>query len=143
MNDLTYLGLVGIALPLSYLGRGYISKLRRSMFIFDTVGLAIFTIIGLEKTLNLGLSPVIAVMMGIVSAVFGGVTRDVLCAEVPLIFRKEIYATACLIGGVVYLIAVQISPLRDFNIGASIAVVFLIRYLSVKYGWHIGVKPLT
>ncbi|MFK8057487.1 MAG: trimeric intracellular cation channel family protein [Saprospiraceae bacterium] len=143
MNDLTYLGLVGIALPLSYLGRGYISKLRRSMFIFDTVGIAIFTIIGLEKTLTLGLSPVIAVMMGIVSAVFGGVTRDVLCAEVPLIFRREIYATACLIGGVIFLIAEQVSSYRDVNIGIAIAVVFLIRYLAVKNSWHIGVKPLT
>ncbi len=143
MNDLTYLGLVGIALPLCYVGRGYISKLRRGMFIFDTVGIGLFTIMGLEKTLNLGLSPVIAIMMGIVSAVFGGVTRDVLCAEVPLIFRKEIYATACLLGGLVFLAVNMISPLRDLNIGISIAVVILIRYLAVRYHWHISVKPLT
>ncbi len=143
MNDLTYIGLVGIALPICYLGRGYISKLRRSMFIFDTVGIGLFTIMGLEKTLNLGLSPVIAVMMGIVSAVFGGVTRDVLCAEVPLIFRKEIYASACLIGGVIYLMAEQLNAFRDLNIGIAIAVVILIRYLAVRFGWHIGVKPLN
>jgi len=143
MNDLTYLGLIGVALPLCYLGRKYISKLRRSMFLFDTVGIGLFTIMGLEKTLNLGLSPIIAVMMGIVSAVFGGVIRDVLCAEVPLIFRKEIYATACLVGALAYLVAEQVSPLRDVNIGSSIAVVILIRYLAVRFGWHIEVKPLT
>lgn len=143
MGDLTYLGLIGLALPICYLGRRYISKLRRSLFLFDTIGIGLFTIMGLEKTLNLGLSPVIAVMMGIVSAVFGGVTRDVLCAEVPLIFRKEIYATACLLGGLVYLAAEQLSPLRDLNIGISIAVVIVIRYLAVRYHWHIGVQPLS
>ncbi len=65
---------------------------------FDTIGIGLFTILGLQKTLEAGLSPMVAVMMGIVSAVFGGVIRDVLSNEIPLIFRKEIYASACLVG---------------------------------------------
>ena len=77
------------------------------MFLFDTIGIGLFTILGLQKTLDLGLSPVIAVMMGTVSAVFGGVLRDTLSNEIPLIFREEIYATACIAGGLLFLLLQQ------------------------------------
>ncbi|MCL4158365.1 UNVERIFIED_CONTAM: hypothetical protein GTU68_017856, partial [Idotea baltica] len=102
MTDSNYLVLIGIAVPISYLFRSFIQRLRRTMFLFDTIGIGLFTILGLQKTLELGLSPVVALLMGTVSAVFGGVVRDTLCNEVPLIFRKEIYATACLAGGLLY-----------------------------------------
>src|SRR5690606_27535488 len=96
-----------IALILSYLFRKKIVKLRRSLFVFDTIGLGVFTILGLQFTLALGLDPIMALIMGMVSAVFGGVLRDVLTNEVPLIFRKEIYASACLAGGLVYLLLIK------------------------------------
>ena len=96
MRDLNYLVVIAAAVPISLLFRHYILKLRRTMFLFDTIGIGLFTILGLQKTLSFGLAPVVALMMGIVSAVFGGVVRDILCNEVPLIFRKEIYA--CLEG---------------------------------------------
>jgi len=87
-----YLIIIVAALPLCYFAKKYILRLRKSLFLFDTIGIGLFTILGLQKTLSIGLSPAIALLMGVVSATFGGVIRDVLSTEVPLIFRKEIYA---------------------------------------------------
>jgi uncharacterized membrane protein YeiH len=80
-------------------------KLRKSLFLFDTIGIGLFTILGMQKALEINLHPLLAMLMGVVSAVFGGVIRDVLANEVPLIFRQEIYATACFAGALVYYIS--------------------------------------
>ena len=142
MTDLTYLALIGAAVPITYLGLRIITRLRRTNFLFDTLGIALFTVLGVEKTLALGLSPVVAILMGVVSAVFGGVIRDVLCGQVPLIFRGEIYATACAAGGLVFLIGNYFNPDRDINLAIAFVTVFVIRYFAVKFGWHLGVRPL-
>ena len=103
------------------------------MFLFDTIGIGLFTILGLKTTLDIGLSPMIALMMGMVSAVFGGVVRDVLSREVPLIFRQEIYATACLLGGISYLILRQTTLPEDWNIFITVMIVIGIRAVAVKW----------
>lgn len=143
MNDLNYFYIIILALPVCYLGRKYIVKLRKGIFLFDTIGIALFTIIGLQKTLEYNLSPLIAILLGVVTAVFGGVIRDVLSDKVPLIFRKEIYASACVIGGLVYLLTEKYLPSMHFKVIPAILVVFLIRYFSIKYKWSINFKPLN
>lgn len=137
IKDMNYLGMVLLALALTYLFKKHILKLRKSMFFFDTIGIGLFTILGLEKTLALELSIPIALLMGVISAVFGGVIRDVLSNVVPLIFRKEIYATACLLGGIVYIGLESFSNWHDFNMLVSMGVVMFIRYLSVRYNWSL------
>lgn len=131
-----YVYLVVGAVAFSVLLFPQIGKLRKGMFLFDTIGIALYTILGMQKALSFGLSPLIAVMLGVVSATFGGVIRDVLSGEVPLIFRKEIYASACLIGGVVFLLID--SWLGDMaGMAIAIMVVFLIRFFAVKRGWSL------
>lgn len=142
MKDLNYLSMLVPALLLCFFFRGYIMKLRKSLFLFDTLGIGVFTILGMQKTLEAGLHPIIAVMMGVVSAVFGGVTRDVLTNEVPLIFRKEIYATACVAGAVVFGVLEYFIPSQWYNVVPAILTVFIIRYFSVKYGWMVAFKPI-
>ncbi|NQY29300.1 MAG: trimeric intracellular cation channel family protein [Flavobacteriaceae bacterium] len=137
MTDLNYLWTIVAALLLSYLFKNRILKLRKSMFFFDTIGIGLFTILGLQKTLSVGLEPPIAILMGIVSAVFGGIIRDVLTNEVPLIFRKEIYASACLAGGLVFLALEQISGISTLNMLISMLTVVVIRYLSVRNNWSL------
>jgi uncharacterized membrane protein YeiH len=132
-----------VTIPLAYLFLNFLKKLRRTMFIFDTIGIGMFTILGLEKSLEIGLSPIIAVMMGVVSAVFGGVIRDVLSNEVPLIFRKEIYAFACFFGALVYLIMEYFYPIKELNMFVSILVVIAIRVLSIKNKWSIPFNPIS
>lgn len=138
MKDLNYLYTILLAVLLSYLFKEKILKLRRGMFFFDTVGIGLFTILGLQKTLGVGLSIPIALLMGVVSAVFGGVIRDVLTNVVPLIFRKEIYATACLIGGLVFIGLESFSSMTTLNMLLSMFVVVIIRYLAVRNNWSLN-----
>ncbi len=139
MYDLNYVFVVLVALLLSYLFKEQILKWRKGMFLFDTIGIGLFTILGLQKTLEVGLSPLIAILMGVVSAVFGGVIRDVLTNVVPLIFRNEIYASACVAGGIVFLVLEQLSTVSTLNTVVSMLVVFCIRYFAVKYKWSLNV----
>jgi uncharacterized membrane protein YeiH len=109
-------------------------RLKRTFFLFDTLGISFFTILGVEKAMSLGVKPEIAAIMGMFTAVMGGVIRDTLVNEMPVIFRKEIYATACLAGAVVYLVLDLHTPLdRNVNLLLSIAVIIVIRVLAVKY----------
>ncbi len=135
MQDLNYLAIVAAGVAATYLLHHYLLRLRRTLFLFDTIGIGLFTILGLNKTLALGLSPIIAIMMGTVSAVFGGVLRDTLTNEAPLIFRREIYATACIAGGLLFL---GLRALHlDYHLNVLLTVLFIIgiRILAVRRHW--------
>jgi uncharacterized membrane protein YeiH len=108
-------------------------KLRRTFFIFDTLGIAMFTILGTQKALQFGVNPVIAAIMGMFSAIMGGVMRDVLTNEIPVIFRKEIYASACLAGAICYLLLNSLSLSKIICTVASVLIILVIRTLAVKY----------
>ena len=139
MLDLNYLLMIGLAVLLSLFFRQLIQKLRRTLFIFDTIGIGLFTILGLQKTLVLGISPIVAVMMGTVSAVFGGVIRDILCSEVPLIFRKEIYATACIAGACLFLLLQKLSVAYSWTVLITVSFIIILRIFSVKKQWSLPV----
>jgi len=110
-----------------------IKSLKITLFLFDSLGLGFFTIVGLEKGLAYDLSPGVCVALGTVTGCFGGITRDILLNNIPLIFRKEIYATACIVGGLMYLL------LSYFNVDettvkvVSVSVVFVIRIVAVRF----------
>lgn len=106
-----------------------------SLFLFDTIGLGIFTIVGIEKGLSVDLDPVICILLGTITACFGGVTRDILCNEIPVIFRKEIYATACLLGGMMFFVLKYFSVNNDFIYIATAGTIIVIRIFAVKYQW--------
>ncbi len=137
MQDNNYLILIGIAVPLSFFFRKYIQKLRKTMFLFDAVGIGLFTILGLEKTLALGLHPAVAVIMGTVSACFGGVVRDVLCNVVPLIFRGTVYATACMAGAILYLLLRNFSLQYEVAMIITIVFIIVIRIFAVRRKWKL------
>ncbi|GLB51595.1 membrane protein [Neptunitalea chrysea] len=114
--------------------RKYLKILNKSLFLFDTLGLALYTISGIEKSLIINSNPVICIAIGIITACFGGVLRDILCQRIPVIFRKEIYATTCMLGGITYFGLHQISPQNSLVINSlSILVIIIIRILAVKY----------
>jgi uncharacterized membrane protein YeiH len=136
-ND--YLIAVGLGIAVAFFLRRRVESWPKTMFIFDTIGIGLFTILGLEKTLQIGLSPIIALMMGTVSAVFGGVVRDVLVNRIPLIFRREIYATACIAGGLVYLLITNLTDREYWPIFVSIAVVIITRRVAVMRKWSLPV----
>lgn len=137
MNDLIYLIMIGSGILISLLFGKAVLKLRRTFFMFDTVGIAVFTVLGLQKALTIGVHPVIAIMMGMVSAVFGGVIRDIVCNEIPLIFRKEIYALTCLCGGILYVILQRGGLDQGWNILITVLFIASFRILAVKFKWQL------
>ncbi len=103
ITDPTYIWLIAITAALVMLLVRCPRRLSGKWFqVADAFGLAVFTVIGAQKALRFGADPVIAVMMGTMTGVMGGMIRDILCREVPLVLRTEIYATACIVGGVIY-----------------------------------------
>ena len=125
---------------LAVLFQNRLQNLRKSLFLFDTIGIGLYTLVGIEKGLAAGLSPVICIALGTITACFGGVLRDILCNEIPVIFRREIYASACIAGGILYFVlsAAGIDP-GYCNI-AGIMTVILIRLLAVRF--HIGMPNI-
>lgn len=117
----------------------YLIRQTNTWFIFDTIGLALFNVIGIEKTLNMGFPYWTAITMGSITGAAGGVIRDVFINEVPLIFRKEIYALACVAGGIVYMLCNIIGLSAEINAVLSIITVMVIRVLAVKYKWHLPI----
>ncbi len=133
MHDGVYLVCTAIALIWVIQFRKYMIKMHITFFIFDAIGLALFTIVGIQKTIDCGLPVWVGIVMGTMTGVAGGIIRDVLINEVPLIFRKEIYAMACVVGGLVFglcYILEMPTVITHLTCGAS---VFLTRVLAVKY----------
>jgi uncharacterized membrane protein YeiH len=111
----------------------FLSKLRRTFFLFDTLGIGFFTVLGVEKALSLGVRPEIAAIMGMFTAVMGGVIRDTLTNDIPILFRKEVYASACLAGAIAYVALNHFEVERNYNLFISMALVVGIRMIAMKY----------
>jgi uncharacterized membrane protein YeiH len=133
IGDINFLYAILAGVIAAYFFYRFFIRLPRTFLIFDTLGISFFTILGVEKALSLGVRPEIAAIMGMFTAIMGGVIRDVLTNETPVLFRKEIYATACLIGAILYLILYYYGVDRDVNLIVSIPVIFIIRLLAVRY----------
>jgi uncharacterized membrane protein YeiH len=138
LTDRSYFIVIFVAYVFAYSLQSVVIKFRRSLFVFDTIGIGLFTILGIQISLSYNLNIENCLTLGVVSACFGGVIRDVLTNEIPLIFRREIYATACFIGGVLYLILRHLQLQDDVSIILSIIAVILIRYFAIKKSWSLN-----
>ena len=119
----------------------YVNKLNHAWLLFDTLGLALFTIAGIQKTLSLGHPFWVAILMGTITGAAGGIIRDVLLNQEPVIFKKEIYAIACIVGGFVYWGLYSLHFNIDLVAVTSFLVVCLIRLIAVRY--HISLPVLN
>ncbi len=137
MMNLQYVYVIILGFFLAIIFRKKFDKLRTSLFLFDTIGLGVFTLIGLERGLLTGLHPVICIALGTMTACFGGVTRDILCNEIPTIFRREIYATICIFGGIVFFGLRKLNLEDDILYLVTSIVIISIRLLAVKYKWYL------
>jgi uncharacterized membrane protein YeiH len=136
MINLTYVYIIILGYFLTVFLKNHLDKFRKSLFLFDTIGLGIFTLTGIEIGLQQNLHPIICVMLGTISASFGGVIRDILCNEIPVIFRKEIYATVCIFGGILFFL-LKLTPLSAevIQLTTALAIIF-IRIMAVKFKWQ-------
>ncbi len=137
MHDLLTMGLIFFTAIFTMIFKLIEKNFQVTLFIFDSLGLGLFTIIGVEKGLHEGIHPVIGVVLGTITGCFGGIIRDTLLNRIPLIFRKEIYATAAIFGGTFYIILKNFTTFTETFIQiVTIFFIVLIRTLAVKYHWQ-------
>jgi uncharacterized membrane protein YeiH len=137
MSDLNYIYTIFISVVLAILLRKKIGYLSRSLFLFDAIGLGIFTIIGTEIGIQHGFDPIICVSLGMITATFGGVIRDTLSNESPLIFHREIYATACIIGATTYIALNYLQVEVWVNQLLTTLMVIIVRLIAVRFKWQL------
>ncbi|WP_419868798.1 trimeric intracellular cation channel family protein [Chryseobacterium sp. CT-SW4] len=138
MHDLLMCGLILLTSIFSMIFKSLENNFKVTLFIFDSFGLGLFTIIGVQKGLHAGIHPLICIALGTITGCFGGIIRDILLNRIPLIFRQEIYATACIIGGSAFLLMTHYTTLSyTFVQIFTILLIVAIRTLAVKYHWQI------
>lgn len=115
----------------------YLKKLDKMLSLFDAMGLGLFTLIGIEKGITHHFSMGVCIMLGTITGCFGGVIRDVLLNNVPLLFQKEIYASASMLGGVIFFVLLHLSMADNIASAISILVIFFIRLLAVQFNWSL------
>ena len=110
---------------------------EKTLIFFDSVGLGFFTVVGIQKGIEFGFPPGLCIALGTITACFGGLARDITLNHIPHIFHKEIYATACIVGGIIYILLLRTSlPVRIPDI-ICISVVVILRLFAVKYKWRL------
>lgn len=136
----SYLIVTGVALLFVILFRKHVVHMDNTIFIFDAVGLSLFVVVGIERSLDAGFPFWVAILMGMITGSIGSVTRDILINELPLIFRKDIYALACVFGGFVFLLCHKLGMDKVFTEVATAVAVVLLRIVAVKF--HISVPVM-
>lgn len=137
MTNMNLVYTILVCVLVTFIFSKWLLKLRKTLFLFDTIGIGLYTVVGLEMGITFGLHPVICITLGCVSACFGGVIRDILVNEVPVIFRKNIYATACIAGGVIYFVLRKYGVPENIIFIVSGLSVIVIRLLAVKFKWQL------
>lgn len=137
MQTWWYLAVTGLAFIFVVLFRRSLLSSSNTLFIFDTIGLALFVVIGIEKSLVTGYPMWVAIIMGMITGSFGGVCRDIFINEEPLFFRRDIYATACIAGGVVYWAIELLGGSSMLQQIACAVTVILLRILAVRFSWQL------
>ncbi len=140
MEQTSYFTVTGLALLFVIIFRKYVIRLNNTFFIFDAIGLGLFVAVGIAKTLSFGFPMWVAIVMGTITGSFGGMIRDIIINEEPLIFRKDIYALACVAGGIVYYGCIKVGiPDALVQLFTALGVI-ITRVIAVKY--HISVPVL-
>jgi len=133
VNDGNYLVAILIGVIIALLANDKLDRFARTLSLFDAIGIGFFTIVGVQKSLSYDSTAIAAVVFGMFTAVMGGVIRDTLMNETPLIFRKEIYATACLAGAVSFILLRNTGLNNSACAFIGAAIVFIVRMVSIKY----------
>ncbi|MFR9166779.1 MAG: trimeric intracellular cation channel family protein [Dysgonomonas sp.] len=128
-----YLWCTALALLFVIIFRKYLVHLNNTFFWFDSIGLGLFVVVGVEKTMEMGFPIWVIVLMGMVTGIFGGIIRDILINEIPIVFTQELYAVACIIGGLVFCALIHIGVSLTVVEIITASTVFLIRILATKF----------
>lgn len=137
MYNLNY----GLIVLLSTLAAMFFSNIignyQKTLLTFDSLGIGLFTVVGIQKGILLDFHPAVCIALGTITACFGGVIRDILLNNIPLIFQKEVYATACILGGVVYFALMRLQMNEMIIEVVSIIFIVVFRLVAVKFNWQL------
>lgn len=139
IRDWRYLGVSLLAGVVTFLWAPRIERLRNPVRLFDAAGLALFAVVGASKALAFGLNPLMAALLGMLSGVGGGIVRDVLLAEVPLVLRADLYAVAALAGAAAVVVGDRAGLPPTATMCAGALLCFVLRVLAIRYGWGLPV----
>ncbi len=139
MLNIDYVYIITLGFVLSIVFNRYLERLRTSMLLFDTIGSGVFTLIGLEIGQEYHLNAVVCIILGTITATFGGVIRDILCAEIPVLFRKEIYATLCIVGGILFFILQELQVASNSISLIVVSFIISFRLIAFKNNWSLPI----
>ncbi|MEO5689114.1 MAG: trimeric intracellular cation channel family protein [Burkholderiaceae bacterium] len=137
LADWRYLGAAVVAAVLTMASQGLVQRLAHPVVLFDTLGLGLFAVTGAQKALLFGSNAEVAVLLGMVTAVGGGVARDVLLNRVPVILQREIYASAALVGAAIATVGNLLGQDSPALTWCAVAACFALRMLSLRFRWHL------
>lgn len=137
LRDVTYISVIFTAVLAVWLFKRFVERVNRPLLIADAVGLGVFTVIGATKGIEVGLAVHAVLILAVLTATGGGMLRDVLANEVPAVLTREVYASASLVGAVVFYLLYTAGPGNTFNILVSAALVVLIRLYTLKKDFHL------
>lgn len=144
MLDSRYFITTGVALLATLLFKEKLFRWKNTLFLFDTIGLGLVTIVGITKSLDANFPFWVCIVMGAITGSVGGVIRDILLNEVPLLLQKDIYALACIAGGVVYFVCHYFNLSTGFTELIAAAVVMIVRILAIQFHIHLPIlKSIT
>jgi uncharacterized membrane protein YeiH len=135
--DINYLLAIFSGVFFTLLFRRYIIRLSRTLSLFDTIGMAIYVVLGVQKSIAFEVNLLASVILGMISGIFGGVIRDTLLNEIPLIFRKELYATPCLLGSALFVVLYLLNVEPQLNFIISVLFIIAFRILATRYSWSL------
>lgn len=133
---ITIYAIIGATL-FATLFKSKVIRLKNTLFLFDTIGLGIFTITGVKMGIKYELHPIISIMLGTITGAFGGLIRDILSNDIPVILRKEVYASACIAGGITYFFFDYFFSSEEIASIIAVLIVISIRILAVKFHWQL------
>ncbi|MGP5215286.1 trimeric intracellular cation channel family protein [Psychrobacter celer] len=137
MTDLNYVIVITLTSLILQIFFHLYHKIDNALKLFDAIGLAVFSVIGFKVALTQDMSPIIAIMMGVWTAIIGGLLRDIICNEIPLVLQREIYITASIIGSTTYLLLQYLGVDAGINEFIMLFVIFAVRMLALRFDWHL------
>ncbi|MCL1623132.1 trimeric intracellular cation channel family protein [Moraxella sp. Tifton1] len=137
MTDLNYVIVITTTSLICQIFFTLYQKIDWTLKFFDAIGLAAFSVIGLKVGLAFGTHPMIAVMMAVLTSIAGGIMRDMICNEIPLVLQKEIYISASLAGSLLYFLLAKIGVATSLHDTLTLATIFGVRMLAVMFDWHL------
>lgn len=132
-----YLVICIVASVLTFWAARLLSSRYRALLWMDAVGVGMYAVTGAQKAAQLGAAPVVCALMGVMTAAFGGLMRDIMCGEKSLLFNREVYATAAILGATVYLILRALDLPMEIQAAGGFCAGFGLRAGAILYGWSL------